>query len=136
MILASDSDRLRLGIKRSCEFYAMIDSLPQLSMKKATMRKGIDAMLGMASFAVSYMGPAKIGAAEQYVKEIRLLNEVGENAIMVEIMCANGYFYLDFVQQWQEEMYFDAFCQQLSLQEISYELDGTEVHKVPGIELP
>ena len=114
----------------------MIDSLPQLMTKKAAMLKVLKSMLGMSSFVVSYLGPAKLGAVEQYVKEIRLLNGVGENALLVEIMSANGYFYLDFAQQWQEEIYFDAFCQQLSLQGIPYELDGIEVHKVPGIELP
>lgn len=136
LILASDSDRLRLGNKRSLGLYAMIDSLPQLMTKKAAVLKVLKSMHGMASFAVSYLGPAKLGAVEQYVKEIRLLCAVGENAILVEIMSANGYFYLDFAQQWQEEIYFDAFCQQLSLQGIPYELDGIEVHKSPGIELP
>lgn len=136
LILASDHDRLRLGNKRSAGLYAMIDSIPQLMDKKAAMNKVLKSMLGMASFAVSYMGPAKLGAAEQYVKEIRALSEVGENAIFVEIMAANGYFYLDFAQQWQEEIYFDAFCRQLSLQGIPYELHGIEVHKAPGIELP
>lgn len=137
LILASDPDRLRLGSKRSCGLYAMIDSLPQLTDKKAAMRKVLKSMQGTAaSFAVSYMGPARLGAVEQYVKEIRALSVVGENAILVEIMSANGYFYLDFTQQWQEEIYFDAFCRQLSLQGIPYELDGIEVHKDPGVELP
>ncbi len=137
LILASDPDRLRLGSKRSCGLYAMIDSLPQLTDKKAAMHKVLKSMQGTAaSFAVSYMGPARLGAVEQYVKEIRALSVVGENAILVEIMSANGYFYLDFTQQWQEEIYFDAFCRQLSLQGIPYELDGIEVHKDPGVELP
>ena len=137
LILASDPDRLRLGSKRSTGLYAMIDSLPQLTDKKAVMLKVLKSMQGsMASFAVSYMGPAKLGAVEPYVKEIRVLSAVGENAILVEIMSANGYFYLDFAQQWQEEIYFDAFCRQLSLQGIPYELDGIEVHKAPGVELP
>ena len=70
------------------------------------------------------------------MKEIRALSEIGENAILVEIMSANGYFYLDFAQQWREEIYFDAFCEQLSQQGIPYELDGIEEHKASGSELP
>lgn len=136
LILASDPDRLRLGTEKSCGLYAMIDSLPTVTMKKDTMQKVLGTMLGMASFSVSYMGPAQLGAVEQYVKEVRGLNEVGSNAILVEIMSANGCFYLDFTQQWKEEIYFDAFCQQLSLQGIPYTLDGIEEHKVPSIELP
>lgn len=103
---------------------------------KGAMLKFLKSTLGMASVAVSYMGPAKLGAVEQYVKEMRMLSSVDENSILVEIMSANGYFYLDFAQRWQEEVYFDAFCQQLSHQGIPYELDGIEVHKVPGGELP
>lgn len=137
LIIASDPDRLRLGSKKSCTLYGMIDSLPKLADKKAAMLKVLKSMQGrMASFAVSYLGPANLGAVEPYVKEIRALIGVGENAILVEIMSANGYFYLDFAQQWQEEIYFDAFCQQLSLQGIPYELDGIEIHNTPGTELP
>lgn len=136
LILASDPDRLRLGSKRSCGLYAMIDSLPRLADKKSAMFKVLKSMFGMNSYAVSYMGPARLGSVEQYVKEIRALSGVDENAILVEIMSANGYFYLDFVQQWQEEIYFDAFCRQLSLQGIPYELDGIEAHETPRVELP
>ena len=60
----------------------------------------------------------------------------GENAIMIEIMSSNGYFFLDFVQQWQEELYFEAFCQQLTLQGIPYEWEGVEAHRVSAVELP
>ena len=105
-------------------------------MKKAAAQKVLNARLGTTSFAVSYMGPARLGAVEQYVKEIRLLNEAGKNAIMIEIMSSNGYFFLDFVQQWQEELYFEAFCQQLTLQGIPYEWEGVEAHRVPAVELP
>lgn len=137
LILASDPENLRLGCKRSCGLYAMIDSLPKLADKKATMLKVLRSMQGTAaSFSVSYMGPAKLGSVEQYVKEIRALSEIGENAILVEIMSANGYFYLDFAQQWREEIYFDAFCEQLSQQGIPYELDGIEDHKASCAELP
>lgn len=45
-------------------------------------------------------------------------------------------FYLDFAQQWQEDIYFDAFCQQFSAQGIPYENDGMEEHRVPEVELP
>lgn len=136
LILASDTDSLRLGCRRSAGLYAMLDSLPRLEDKKAAMLKVLKSMLGMTTFAVSYMGPARLGALEQYVKEIRALCSAGENAIIVEIMSANGYFYLDFVQQWKEEIYFDAFLRQLTLQGIPYELDGTEEHKTPWVELP
>ena len=136
LILASDPDRLRLAAMEFCGLCRIIDSLPQLGMKKATVQKVLNARLGTTSFAVSYMGPAHLGAVEPYVQEIRLLNEAGENAIMVEIMSANGYFYLDFAQQWQEGLYFDAFCQQLSAQGIPYEDDGMEAHRVPEAELP
>lgn len=136
LILASDPDRLQLSTKAVCGLCKIIDGLPQLAMKKAATQKVLNARLGTTSFAVSYMGPARLGAVEQYVKEIRLLNEAGKNAIMIEIMSSNGYFFLDFVQQWQEELYFEAFCQQLTLQGIPYEWEGVEAHRVSAVELP
>lgn len=136
LILASDPDYLRNVVKKSSGLYAMLDDLPKVTAKKAVVQNVLKSTLGMASFTVSYMGPAKLGAVEQYVKEIRILVGPGDNPIMVEIMSSNEYFYLDFVQQWKEEIYFDAFCRQLSLQGIPYELDKKEVQRVPGIELP
>lgn len=59
-----------------------------------------------------------------------------EIPIEIEIMSSNGYFFLDFVQQWQEELYFEAFCQQLTLQGIPYEREGLEAHRVFVVELP
>lgn len=136
LILASDPDQQRQSIQAFCGLCRIMDSLPEVGMKKATAHKVLSARLGSTSFALSYMGPARLGAVEQYVTELRLLNEAGANAIMIEIMSSNGYFFLDFVQQWQEDIYFDAFCQQLALQGIPYEDDGAEAHQVPEVELP
>ena len=73
---------------------------------------------------------------EQGASRLFESDEHCEIPIEIKIMSSNGYFFLDFVQQWQEEIYFEAFCQQLTLQGIPYEWEGVEAHRVSAVELP
>ena len=86
------------------------------------------------TFQVSYVGLANMGAVAQYVTEAELEN-AGEG-IMIEIMAVNGAFYLDFMQQWQEDLYFNAFCEELSSLGFDYELLDSGEQKIVKVDLP
>ena len=86
------------------------------------------------TFQVSYVGPANMGAVAQYVTETELEN-AGEG-IMIEIMAVNGAFYLDIMQQWQEDLYFNAFCEELSSLGFDYELLDSGEQKIVKVDLP
>ncbi|MCI7760385.1 MAG: hypothetical protein MSH49_10220, partial [[Eubacterium] saphenum] len=87
-----------------------------------------------STFGVSYVGPAKLGAAERYVTETEVEN-AGES-IFIEVMAVNGSFFLNITQQWQENLYFDAFCEELSAIGFEYELLYCGEQKVTKVNLP
>ena len=98
------------------------------------MQKLMSSYKNNSTFEVSYVGPAKLGAAERYVTEAELEN-AGEG-IMIEVMAANGSFFLNIMQQWQENLYFDAFCEELSEIGFDYELLYCGEQKVTKVNLP
>ena len=55
---------------------------------------------------------------------------------MIEVMAVNGAFYLDFMQQWQEDLYFNAFCEEISSLGFDYELLDSGEQKIVKVDLP
>lgn len=122
LFLSSDRDHLLAELNNSCKLYKMLDELPTIEMKRQLACKVRDGLLGKATFVVSYMGPSHMGAVEPYIKELELENDAYNNGIVLELMTANGYFFLNFIQEWQENLYFQAFCKELEEYNISYEV--------------
>lgn len=100
------------------------------------MRHIIDSYMGSSTFHVSYVGPAQLASVEPYVLETQLQNDGASGAITMEMMASGGSFYLEFVQEWKEELYFQAFCEELTSQGIEYTLLGKGENEVPDIQLP
>lgn len=136
LILASDKERLQAGIGRSCQMYRHIDQIPTMEGKFEFVRRILSSMAGTTTFHVSYVGAASLGAAEQYVSEVEMENESHASAIMIEVVAANGYFFLEFVQKWREELYLNAFLDELAGQGISFQVLEKGERKFPKFERP
>ncbi|MDY5986746.1 MAG: hypothetical protein SPJ81_07295 [Lachnoclostridium sp.] len=136
LILASDKELLLAGVGNACKYYTMMDQLPTVEAKRAMANKMRESFMGRTSYVVSYVGQAKMGEAERYVKEIQIENELGNDGIVIEVIAANGYFFLEFAQQWGEELYFQGFCEELTAQGIGYEVLSYGSHCVPCACLP
>lgn len=134
LFLSSDRDHLLAEINASCKLYKMLDELPTIDMKRQLACKVRDRLLGKATFVVSYVGPSHMGATESYVKELELENDAYNNGIILELMASNNYFFLNFIQEWQEDLYFQAFCEKLEEYNISYEVLDRLSNEVPRID--
>ena len=134
LLLLSDNNRLLAGVNSSKKLYSAIAQIPTVDGKKQFMQKLMSSYKNNSTFEVSYVGPAKLGATERYVSEAELEN-AGEG-IMIEVMAANGSFFLNIMQQWQENLYFDAFCEELSEIGLDYELLYCGEQKVAKVSLP
>ena len=51
-------------------------------------------------------------------------------------MASHGSFFLTIVQEWKEDLYVKAFCEELTAQGIEYELLSQGEHHVPRLTLP
>ena len=136
LILAADQERLQADIQNSTRLYRKIYETKSLEGKRQLVRHIIDSYKGASTFQVSYVGPAQLGSVEPYVVETQLQNDGASGAITMEMMASGGSFYLEFVQEWKEELYFQAFCEELTSQGIEFTLLGKGENEVPDIQLP
>ena len=76
---------------------------------------------GFVSGVISYVGKANFGESEKYITDFRTITD-NPSALLVEIAAVNGKFYLDFIQNFKDERYFNAFKKELEDLKIRYEL--------------
>ena len=76
---------------------------------------------GFVSGVISYVGKANFGESEKYITDFRTTTD-SPSALLVEIAAVNGKFYLDFIQNFKDERYFNAFKKELEDLKIRYEL--------------
>ena len=67
---------------------------------------------GFVSGVISYVGKANFGESEKYITDFRTTTD-NPSALLVEIAAVNGKFYLDFIQNFKDERYFNAFKKEL-----------------------
>ena len=134
LLLAADHERLQAGIKASTRLYHAIDAQPTLEKKKEFVQQVLARYHGSATFNLSYVGPARLAAAEPYVEELQMQND--SPGLTIEIMAAHGFFFLEIVQDWKEDLYVAAFCEELAAQGIDCEPLSQGRHHVPPILLP
>ena len=69
----------------------------------------------------SYVGKANLGAAEQYVREMRTETD-SAYMIVVEVSAAAGVFCISFMQRFTTDVYLDAFLDELHQQGLTCEI--------------
>ena len=105
------------------------------NLKDETKIKQIAAMLNnktkeTVSGSISYVGKANFGDIEKYITDFKTIT-ISHTPLVIEISAVNGKFYLDFIQNFEDERYIKAFKEELESLKIKY-----EVKDVNKIELP
>ncbi|MGN1231294.1 MAG: hypothetical protein ACI4TP_05275, partial [Anaerotignum sp.] len=134
LILAADKERLQAGIKSSSRLYAALDQCPTVEAKRQMATQVISKYMNSSTFQVSYMGPARLAALEPYVLETEMQND--GNGLTIEVMANHGFFFLEIVQLWKEDLYIQAFLDELTAQGIEFECLDNGKHKISDILLP
>lgn len=134
--LAADRQRLQAGIGASLPLYHMLEQTPTLEGKRRLVAQVLGRYADVTTFQFSYLGPSRLGAAESYVRGASLVNDTVGNTLMLELMATAGYFCLTLSQEWQESLYFDALCRELSAQCIPYEVIGHGPVRLSPARLP
>lgn len=124
IILKNDEDTVKSGIRSSKQFYEFVRKLPFVWLKKALLKKLIVLNLGRQTFAVSYVGKSSFGSAEKHIREMYTDADCPGTNIMLEVNAINDAFFLSFVQEWKERLYFDAFCKEMETIGLDYEIMG------------
>lgn len=107
------------GIKNACD---MINGLPSLQAKFDAVQKGMDAFFAQTTFAVSYSGKKSFGTCDKHIAALFPAGEPVGIGILMEVTAADGWFYIVFMQDWREDVYFNAFLKEISSMNLEFDL--------------
>ena len=113
-------DILRAHFWQTADRMDLLDRLPTLEARHHTMAQQVKIIARQrGSASLSYVGKANLGAAEQYVRELRTDSDT-PNLILLEVAAVSGSFCLSFIHQFGTDIYLDAFLDQLQQQGLTY----------------
>ncbi len=98
------------GIKAACE---AVNSLPTLQDKFNAVEQGMKTFFDQTTFAVSYSGKKSFGSCDRHIEAFFPVGEPVGIGILMEVTAADGWFYIVFMQDWREDVYFNAFLKEI-----------------------
>lgn len=132
-MLANDVGNIKVKLAENKKFFDTIREIPLRSEKEAMLQNIIKLNLGLNTFTVSYVGKANFGDIEKHIQGMYADPDGPGTNIILEVMAINEDFYLSFIQEWKERLYFEEFCQELKKIGLDYEVmeeGGFEVPKI------
>ena len=136
--LQSDSDVVLEELKG---YKNTIDELSKLSTNKEKHKYCVDLMnqtTKSMTATVSYVGKASFGDAEKYIQEFHVMPSTAlpssATPLTLELSAVNGNFYVNFMQYFDEDLYFDAFVRELRENNINYDVLYLTHANYPGME--
>lgn len=134
MFLSDPSTLLRTvnGIKAACE---AVNSLPTLQDKFDAVAQGMDAFFKQTTFAISYSGKKSFGSCDKHIEALFPAGEPVGIGILMEVTAADGWFYIVFMQDWREDIYFNAFLKEIVALGLDFDLLYSSEAKAPSFSL-
>ena len=120
------------GIKAACE---AVNSLPSLQDKFDAVAQGMGAFFNQTTFAVSYSGKRSFGTCDKHIHALFPAGEPIGIGILMEVTAADGWFYIVFMQDWREDVYFNAFLKEIVTLGLDFDLLYSSEAKAPSFSL-
>ena len=98
-----------------------VEQLPTLQARYQAFAPTNQLSQQYGSCMFSYVGKVNLGAAEQYVREMRTETD-SAYMIVVEVSAAAGVFCISFMQRFTTDVYLDAFLDELHQQGLTCEI--------------
>ncbi len=138
--LQSDSEAVLDDIRDQQELIRRIRKIDTFDGRRAYCISAMEERSRCMTATVSYVGKSNMGELEQYIMENSIMPSTALPGswvpLTVEMSAINGFFFLNLIQFFHEEDYFNAFTRQLSRNNIDYELLRVTEAAFPAIELP
>lgn len=113
ILYLSDPSILLNTVKNTRDACAMINSLPTLQDKLAATAQGMEAFFKQTTFGISYSGKKSFGSVDKHISSLYPAGEPKGIGILMEVTAADGWFYVVFMQDWREDIYFNAFLKEI-----------------------
>ena len=120
------------GIKAACE---AINSLPTLQDKFNAVAHGMEAFFNQTTFSISYSGKKSFGTCDKHIEALFPAGEPIGIGILMEVTAADGWFYIVFMQDWREDIYFNAFLKEIVSLGLDFDLLYSSQAKAPTFSL-
>ena len=138
--LQSDNDMVLDEIRDYQALAAHLETLEDIRDRQAYCTARMEELSRCVTATISYVGKANLGDAERYILENDIMPSTAlpstYTPLTVEISALGGYFFLNFIQYFQEEDYFSMFVRQLRKNNIAYDVLNVTEARFPLIELP
>ncbi|MBQ0126436.1 MAG: hypothetical protein KBS80_00420 [Bacteroidales bacterium] len=119
LMLATDENNL-LKTARELKAWSLdVNAMATTQEKIAAAHKMWDDTTKGRTFAVSYSGRSNFGTCDKYLKAFFPQVSAFTMGMLLEITTADGWFYVTFIQEWKEDVYFNAFLKEV----VSFGLD-------------
>lgn len=113
VILQSQPENGLVSIRNNIRFIKMLEKLPAFAARKAYMEAVIQRSMSASTFKVSYGGSHSMGPADPYVEAVYPFVDIHGAGAMLEVSSLNGQFYINFMQESEDERYLQAFLRQM-----------------------
>ena len=120
------------GIKAACE---AVNALPTLQDKLDAVGQGMGAFFNQTTFAISYSGKKSFGTCDRHIAALFPAGEPVGIGVLMEVTAADGWFYVVFMQDWREDVYFNAFLKEIVSLGLDFDLLYSSEAKAPAFSL-
>lgn len=120
------------GIKEAC---SAVNALPTLQDKFDAVAQGMAGFFAQTTFAVSYAGKKSFGSCDKHIQALFPAGEPIGIGILLEVTAADGWFYVVFMQDWREDVYFNAFLKEIVSLNLDFDLLYSSEAKAPTFSL-
>ncbi len=138
--LQSDGDMVLDEIRDYQALMADLAAMDGHARRRERCVRRMEALSRCLTATVSYVGKADLGEAERYIQEYEALPSTALPSthvpLTVEMSAVNGWFFLNFIQFFEESDYFTAFIRQLRQNGIDYDVLNVTEARYPRVELP
>ena len=113
VFLKSDRETVLKNLAFAGKTFVIMQAVPSLALKRLVFGTAVPSQYCANTFMLSYVGKADYGAAQKYVRALRIDLDTPDIGIAVEISAIRGQFFIDFMVDFPEDIYIKAFCDEL-----------------------
>ncbi len=138
--LQADEDMVLDDIREYQALTEHLEKLPGHAERQACCVSRMEELSKCITATVSYVGKANLGDLEHYIQEYEALPSTALPSthvpLTVEMSALHGYFFINFIQYFHEDAYFETFIRQLRENNIDYDVLNMTAARFPRVELP
>ena len=138
--LQSDEDMVLDEIRDYQEIIKRLETMADTQARKAFCVHRMEELSKCFTATVSYVGKADLGGGERFIIQYNAIPSTALPSthvpLTVELSAVNGYFFLNFIQFFEEDDYFLTFARQLRQNGIDYDVLDVIEARYPRVVLP